>query len=190
MTAMDERRVTWTPQLDPRFSDPEATPTGWSEVDRVLSDAELFWISTVRADGRPHVTPLVAVWHGDALHFCTGGDEQKAVNLATHPHVALTTGDARWEAGLDVVVEGEAERVTDRAVLGELAQRWRTRWDGRWRFEPVSEGFQHERGGGVALVFTVRPSKILAFAKGDRGGYTRFTPSRDEHAACAPDPAA
>ncbi len=28
--------------------------------------------STVRPDGRPHVTPLLAVWADDALHFCTG----------------------------------------------------------------------------------------------------------------------
>lgn len=176
MDTMQGPGTSWTPQLDPRFSAPDATPTPWPEVHQTLVDAELFWISTVRADGRAHVTPLVAVWHEDAVHFCTGGDEQKAVNIATHPHVALTTGCDRWDEGLDVVVEGEAVRVTDRAVLEQLAQRWRTKWDGRWRFEPVDEGFQHEDRGGVALVFTVRPSKILAFTKGDLGSYTRFLP--------------
>ena len=67
-------------KLDTRFSDPDAVATGWEET-RVLEQAELFWISTVRADGRPHVTPLVAVWLEDAIHFATGPDEQKAVNL-------------------------------------------------------------------------------------------------------------
>jgi len=67
--------------LDRRFSDPEAVATGWDETRRVLETAELFWISTVRVDGRPHVTPLVAVWLDDALHFSTGATEQKAANL-------------------------------------------------------------------------------------------------------------
>jgi nitroimidazol reductase NimA-like FMN-containing flavoprotein (pyridoxamine 5'-phosphate oxidase superfamily) len=64
--------------VDPRFSDPDAVATEWSEARRVLEAAELFWISTVRADGRPHVNPLVAVWLDGALHFCTGAEEQKA----------------------------------------------------------------------------------------------------------------
>ena len=48
-------------ELDTRFSDQDAVATDWKETRRALEDAELFWISTVRADGRPHVTPLVAV---------------------------------------------------------------------------------------------------------------------------------
>jgi hypothetical protein len=42
-------------ELDTRFSDEDAVATDWEETRRVLEDAELFWISTVRADGRPHV---------------------------------------------------------------------------------------------------------------------------------------
>ena len=55
--------------LDQRFSDPNADATGWEQTRRALADAELFWVTTVRADGRPHMTPLVAVWFDDALHF-------------------------------------------------------------------------------------------------------------------------
>lgn len=75
-------------EVDPRYGMPGAAPTSWEVVRRVLETAELFWISTVRTDGRPHVTPLTAVWLGDALHFCTGPGEQKAVNLAAHPRCA------------------------------------------------------------------------------------------------------
>src|SRR4029450_13820245 len=50
------------PEQDIRFGDPESPPTPWSAAVGVLETAELFWISTVRADGRPHVTPLPAVW--------------------------------------------------------------------------------------------------------------------------------
>jgi nitroimidazol reductase NimA-like FMN-containing flavoprotein (pyridoxamine 5'-phosphate oxidase superfamily) len=95
-----------TTKLDRRFSDPNAVATEWDETRRALDTAALFWISTVRADGRPHVTPLVAVWLDGAIHFCTGATEQKAVNLNRNPHVILTTGCNQWDRGLDVVVEG------------------------------------------------------------------------------------
>ena len=131
--------------LDPRFSDRDATATDWDETRRALEDAELFWIATVRADGRPHVTPLVAVWLDDAIYFATGIGEQKAVNLRTNQNVILTTGCNEWERGLDVVVEGEAVRVTEESVLERLAEAWATKWDGRWHYE-VHEGGVPERG--------------------------------------------
>ncbi len=131
----------------------------------MLETAELFWISTVRADGRPHVTPLVAVWLDGALHFSTGAGEQKAVNLRGNPHVILTTGSNDWDQGLDVVVEGDAVQVTDEDLLGRLAGAWAAKWDGRWHYQVRGGSFQHEEGG-AALVFSVRPAKILAFAKG------------------------
>lgn len=155
-----------TTELDPRFSGPGAQPTSWEDTLEAIEQAEIFWISTVRADGRPHVTPLVAVWLDDALHFCTGPDEQKAHNLAGNPRVALTTGTNDWQSGLDVVVEGEAARVTDAQQLDRLAAAWSRKWDGRWQYEVGQDGFQN------ALVFAVRTAKVLAFAKG------RFSQSR------------
>jgi len=154
-----------TTSLDNRFSDPDATPTSWQDTVQVIESAELFWLTTVRADGRPHVTPLVAVWLDGALHFCTGDEEQKAVNLRANPHVALTTGRNDWDRGLDVVVEGDAVQVTDEATLKRLADAWRTKWDGRWQFEARDGAFHHE-DGGAALVYAVAPTKVLAFGKG------------------------
>lgn len=151
--------------LDARFSDAGVEPTSWEETERALETAQLFWITTVRRDGRPHVTPLVAVWHAGAIHFCTGPEEQKAINLERNPQVALTTGCNGWEDGLDIVVEGEAERVTDAGTLAALAREWEGKWDGQWKFQPVAEGFAHGESG-VAYVFAVRPHKVLAFGKG------------------------
>jgi nitroimidazol reductase NimA-like FMN-containing flavoprotein (pyridoxamine 5'-phosphate oxidase superfamily) len=155
--------------LDSRFSDSDAVATEWEETRRVLDDAELFWISTVRADGRPHVTPLVAVWLDDAIHFATGPSEQKAVNLRTNRNVTLTTGCNQWAQGLDVVIEGEAVQVTDEESLERLAEAWETKWDGRWRYEVHDGSFRDEDGAGAVLVFSVTPSKVLAFAKGTFG---------------------
>jgi general stress protein 26 len=160
--------------MDRRFSEPEAVATPWSETERALEAAEVFWICTVRRDGRPHVTPLVAVWLDEAIYFGTGAKEQKAVNLAQNPHVILSTGCNEWERGLDIVVEGEAARVREQEQLERLAQAWAKKWDGRWRYE-VGDGMFRESGpsGAEALVFAVAPNKVFAFAKGTFG-QTRY----------------
>lgn len=160
------------PEQDVRFGDPESPPTPWADVVHVLESAELFWISTVRRDGRPHVTPLPAVWDDGRLHFCTGAAEQKAVNLAANPHVALTTGTNRWKEGLDLVVEGEAVQVRDDARLRTLADLWRGKYSGDWDFTAEHGAFHHPDGGS-ADVFEVAPAKVLAFAKG-RFAQTRY----------------
>jgi nitroimidazol reductase NimA-like FMN-containing flavoprotein (pyridoxamine 5'-phosphate oxidase superfamily) len=152
-------------KLDPRFSDASAVATEWHETRRLLETAQLFWISTVRGDGRPHVTPLVAVWLDGTIHFCTGPSEQKAVNLRSNPHVILTTGCNQWNTGVDVVVEGDAVQITDNEALERLAKAWATKWDGQWQFE-ARNGVFHHKDSGTALVFSVRPVKILAFSKG------------------------
>jgi nitroimidazol reductase NimA-like FMN-containing flavoprotein (pyridoxamine 5'-phosphate oxidase superfamily) len=158
--------------LDTRYSDPDAVATDWEETRRAIEAAQVFWLSTVRADGRPHVTPVVAVWFEGALHFCTADTELKAANLLANPHVILTTGCNRWEEGLDVVAEGDAVRITDHNQLERLATVWATRWDGRWHYLVRDGYFYHydEDEKTVLpdsiLVFSVRPTKVFAFAKG------------------------
>ena len=166
------------PELDQRFSDPGAKATPWAKTREVLETAQLSWLTTVRADGRPHVTPLVSVWLDDAVHFTTGPGEQKALNLASNPQVVITTGCNRWDQGLDVMVEGQAQRVTDRATLERLAAAWATKWNGQWQFEVVDGGFAQAdtHGADVGLVFAVQPAKVLAFGKGEFS-HTRYRPS-------------
>lgn len=160
-------RQTHTPEtiLDTRFSDRDAVATEWDVTRRALETAELFWICTIRADGRPHLTPIVAVWLDSSIYFCTGVTEQKSVNLSRNAHVILTTGCNQWDRGLDIVVEGDAVQVTDSDLLKRLSEAWATKWDGRWQFQ-VCDGAFHHKAGGAAVVFSVTPTKILAFAKG------------------------
>jgi len=152
-------------ELDKRFSDSGATATPWEHTRQVLENAELAWICTVRADGRPHVTPIVAVWLDEAIYFSTGAAEQKYRNLGGNPHVTIMTGCASWDSGLDVAVEGVAVHVTDDDLLSRLAVAWTAKWDGRWQFA-AHDGAFHQ-AGGAALVYSVAPVKILAFAKGN-----------------------
>lgn len=164
--------------LDPRYSDPDAEATPWAQTRRVLETADLFWIVTVRADGRPHVTPLVAVWLDGALYFCTGDSEQKALNLRRNAHVILATGHLHWDSGLDVVVEGDAVPVTDERLLARLAAAWTTKWDGRWHYEVrngafYSQDIEHSDDVSTIPVFAVTPTRVFAFAQGPSFGQTR-----------------
>ncbi|WP_308102799.1 MULTISPECIES: pyridoxamine 5'-phosphate oxidase family protein [unclassified Nocardia] len=137
----------------------------------MLDTAEMFWLSTVRGDGRPHVAPLPAVWSRDRLHICTGPLEQKAKNLAAEPRCILTTGTNQMNSGLDVVVEGTAVRVTDPSELKTLAQLWKSKLD--WDFTVRDNGFG-DNEGNLIHVYGIVPSKILAFGKGDSFTQTRF----------------
>jgi nitroimidazol reductase NimA-like FMN-containing flavoprotein (pyridoxamine 5'-phosphate oxidase superfamily) len=152
-----------TARIDTRFSDPEAAPTPWPEAARVLEEAELYWLTTVRADRRPHVTPLIAVAEAGAMHFCTGLGEQKARNLEHGAQVALVTGNNTWDQGLDVVVEGAAVRVTERDALQRLAHAYEAKYGSAWHFG-VGDGL-FVTDGHEAAVFRIEPDKVLAFAK-------------------------
>lgn len=158
--------------FDARFSVPEAQSTPWADVERVLTTAELYWLTTVRADGRPHVTPLVGVVLDGVVHFVTGLSEQKARNLEHDARVALTTGSNRWASGLDVVVEGRARRITDARELERIADAYEEKYGGDWRFE-VGDGVFRHGEAHEAAVFRIEPSKVLAFAK-DPHGQTSF----------------
>ena len=159
--------------LDQPYSDPAAAATEWEPTRLVLETAELFWLTTVRSDGRPHVTPVVAVWSQDAIWFSTGAGEQKFANLRANPHVVLTTGCNGWDQGLDVVAEGKAVQVTDDTVLERVAEAFTAKWDGRWQYTARGGCFHHPGGEGEAMVFSVTPAKVFAYAKGDLFGATR-----------------
>lgn len=155
-------------ELDERFSSPGVRPTSWDRTRSVLEAAQVAWITTIRRDGRPHVAPLVPLWLDDTIFFSTGSGEQKAVNLSRCPHVILTIGDGQWRQGLDIVVEGDARRITDRTVLERLEAVSATRWDGRWRYQIGAEGFLVP-GEEPIRVFAIQPTKILAFGRGEEG---------------------
>lgn len=157
-----------TPELDERFGDgPE--PVSWAQVEEVLGVAEVYWITTTKADGQPHITPLIGVLHEGAVHVATGPDEQKARNLQRSPRATLVTGCNRFAEGLDVVVEAEAVRVTDEDRLRLLSLGWITKYGTDWSFDVVDGAFQNV-AGGTAHVYRLRPNKVLAFT---RGPYTQ-----------------
>ena len=163
--------MTLTPHFDQRFSETGAAAPAWSDVSALLAAAELYWITTVRADGSPHMTPLVGLWRDESFVFCTGPTEQKARNLDANRAVAIATGVNTWNDGHDVVVEGAAERVTDAAALQSLADAYLEKYGEDWKFTPSEGGFGE--GDQFAVVYTVTPSKVLSFTKNPHG-QTRY----------------
>jgi pyridoxine/pyridoxamine 5'-phosphate oxidase len=148
-----------TAELDPTFSSVDAIVTSWTEARSGLEHAEVFWLATVRPDGRPHCTPLISVWLDGACWFVTGPTERKALNLDANPHCVLTTGCNDLSSGLDVIVEGDAAQVTDRGVLERVAAAFRAKYPDPFKFTLAD----FNGGGGNALVFRIVPRKAFGF---------------------------
>ena len=129
-------------------------PTPWAVGLRASCVArDTFWLSTVwsRRPG-PHVTPLDrGLARGGALVRHSGLGERKARNLAENPSCVLTTGRSDLVEGerLDVVLEGQAEQVTDDAELEPVAASFAVKYgSGPWDFEAASDGAFVDRGSG------------------------------------------
>jgi hypothetical protein len=122
----------------------------------------------------------LSVWSDDALYFCTGPSERKAKNLARNPHCVITTGCNALDEGLDLVVEGDAARVSDEAKLRRIADVYESKYGSDWRFTVRDGAFYHDPGSlrgtdpGEALVYEVAPSTVFGFGKGESFSQTRW----------------
>ncbi|NUR57984.1 MAG: pyridoxamine 5'-phosphate oxidase family protein [Catenulispora sp.] len=156
------------------FSSPGASPTPWEATEWALRRIQKFQLCTVREDGRPHVTPLLAVWALGAMWFTTGDSEQKAKNLAANPHCSLTAGTGTLTA-MDYVVEGTANLVTDQAVRQagaaafEAAYGWQlTAEDGTWY--RLGEAIRT----GTVQLYRVQPDQAFAYGISSESSQTRY----------------
>ena len=107
-------------------------------------NARTTWLSTVNEDGSPHVTAVGALWLDGTFWFQTGAGTRKAHNVERDPRcsVAVSMRDA------DVVIEGDAARVTDPSAVARIAKAWA---DQGWPAEP------DESGSGITAPFNARP---------------------------------
>jgi nitroimidazol reductase NimA-like FMN-containing flavoprotein (pyridoxamine 5'-phosphate oxidase superfamily) len=105
------------PMAEPMLGGDDATPASWADASARLAEAWPHWLATVRLDGRPHVVPVWAVWLDGALYFATGQGTRKGQNLADDPRCVV----AYSGGGIDVIVEGNAVRLTDDAKLRRVA---------------------------------------------------------------------
>jgi PPOX class probable F420-dependent enzyme len=137
-------------------------------------DRHTCWLTTINPDGSPHVTGIGALWVDDAFWFETGDATRKARNIARDPRCTVSVAAQDF----DLVVDGEARRVTDPSVVATMAQRW------------AAEGWPvGVDGTGVALtaefsapsagpppwfVYRVEPRAATALLTVEPGGATRW----------------
>jgi hypothetical protein len=123
----------------------------WSDVEAQLADLMMhddpqspnrstFWLTTLNADGGPHVTSVGALWHAGSCFFQTGRHTRKARNVARDPRCTISVATKAF----DVMVSGQARMVTDPAVVAEIAAMWAK---SGWPAEP------DESGSGITAPF-------------------------------------
>ena len=160
-------------------------PVDWAAVVEKLdaksapapdaANSRTTWLATVNEDGSPHVTAVGALWLDGTFWFQTGASTRKGRNVTRDPRcsVAVSVRDA------DVVLEGEAVRVTDpsavaRAGAGRgrtaVGRRSRTRADPASLPRSTHRRWARRRGTCTASSHARRPWSSAA----EPGGLTRF----------------
>jgi PPOX class probable F420-dependent enzyme len=87
-------------------------------VDQRLRSDLIIWLTTVRADGRPHTAAVWFLWDGQNF-LIFSMPNQKVRNLRHNPNVMLALDDTK--GGGDVItVEGTAELIDDPAIAPTL----------------------------------------------------------------------
>lgn len=114
-------------------------------------------LSTVRADGSPHVAPIWFVLDGDDLVFNTGKETVKGRNLARDGRVALCVDDDRPPFAY-VVLQGRATISED---LDEV-RHWAGRIGARYMGEERAEEFGARNGVPGELLVRVSIDRVLA----------------------------
>jgi nitroimidazol reductase NimA-like FMN-containing flavoprotein (pyridoxamine 5'-phosphate oxidase superfamily) len=140
-------------------ADPAAV-LDWQQAGERLAAARQFWVASVRAgSGAPHVRPVFAAWVDGRLYSTSNGSKAKARNLATNPHVAVTTSTEE----IDFVVEGTAAFVTDEAELERVFEAYRAKYG--WPHAVRDGGFHApfaapEAGPPPYLPYAVTPEVV------------------------------
>lgn len=157
----------------------------WADVRRTLEanptqvpgtggpGRHTFWLSTIDADGRPHLTAVGAYWRHGRYYFTGGPRSRKIRNIERDPRCAFGVATH----GYDVVLEGRARRVTDDALLHQLAQVFA---EGGWAPEVVDGGFTHQYSAPSAgpapwYLYEFTPEDAYAVMTEEPGGATRWT---------------
>jgi PPOX class probable F420-dependent enzyme len=153
-----------------------------SRLDQGLSQApetggpnrHTCWLATINRDGSPHVTGVGALWVDDAFWFETGETTRKGRNLADDPRCALSVASHDF----DLVVEGEARKVSDPSTVAAMAERWAAQgWPARvddTGLALTAEFSAPSAGPPPWHVYRLSPRTATALLTVEPGGATRW----------------
>jgi general stress protein 26 len=151
-------------------------PIPWSKALDALESTDpqthTPFLATTRPDGRPHVAPLGAIWDTGKVYFVSGAGTRKSRNLAENAHCSI----AMSLKGIDLVIEGVAERVTDDATLQRIARRYA---DEGWPARVEDAAFTYDYSAPSAgpppwNVYAVAPQAVYGVLTSEPGGATRW----------------
>ena len=153
--------TTPTPTADrPRMPDGYGMPASndgliaWQLVDDRLREANVYWVGTASADGRPAVRPVDGIWL-DGLLYVGGSPETLWVrNLTANPRASVHL-DGGWDVA---ILEGAAEHLAS-GVDRELAERLAAESNRKYPQYGVKAGDYVGRPAG----FAIRPTLALAW---------------------------
>ncbi len=142
----------------------ETGTTSWEMARERLANPEkprTYWLATTRADGRPHLMPVIAFWIDDALHVVAGEGTQKARNIAADGHCVIATGSTTLPS-LDIVIEGRAEALTDQDVVRHIAAFLK---ENNWPLEAKEDKVYGPHGPTAGpppyTIFRIEPLKVF-----------------------------
>ena len=132
------------------------------------------WLATINRDGSPHVTGIGALWVDDAFWFETGDGTRKGKNLALDPRCTLSVATSDF----DLVVEGNAHKVTDPATVADIAERYAAEgWPARvddTGLALTADFSAPSAGPPPWFVYRLWPSAATALLTVEPGGATRW----------------
>ena len=151
-------------------------PIPWSRALEALESAEpqkqTPFLATTRPDGRPHMAGVGALWDSGKVYFVSGAGTRKSRNLAQNANCAISMS----LTGIDLVIEGEAERVTDDPTLQRLARRYA---DQGWPASVKDGAFTYDYSAPSAGpppwdLYAIAPTTVFGVLTDEPGGATRW----------------
>jgi hypothetical protein len=132
------------------------------------------WLTTINPNGAPHVTAVGALWAEGHFWFETGGQTRKGKNLARDSRCVLSVATEEF----DLIVEGDARRVTDPATVAAMAARWVAQgWPARVDDTGVAltaEFSAPSAGPPPWFVYRIESRTVTAIGTVAPGGATRW----------------
>jgi Pyridoxamine 5'-phosphate oxidase len=145
-----------------------------STPDSAAHNARTTWLATVNEDGSSHLTAVGAIWRDGTFWFQTGSRTRKGRNVVRDPRCSIAVSIS----GADLVIEGDAVRVTDSELVARVAKAWAEQG---WPAEP------DESGSGITApfnapsqgpppwnVYRIEPRSATVVLGAEPGGLTRF----------------
>lgn len=142
--------------------DPPGERLPWKEVSEWLATARNYWLSTTRADGRPHAKPVWGLWLDGEFAFSTHPETVTGHNLHTNPEVTV-----HLESGDQVLIlEGTARRIRDRPFLMRFGRLCEAKYE--WPIGPEDVDPENPN----AAFYVVRPRRAVSWGTATEVGET------------------